>query len=125
MKFQLDTGAGTYAIRGYRPGAILVNDEELTRSFLITPDRLLKDWEPQGIDELQAAHLLILLELEPEIVLLGTGTVLHFPDPALTAVLTDRRIGVEVMDTAAACRSYMVLMSEGRRVAAAMLLGKN
>ncbi len=122
MKFQLDSGKGTYSIHGYSTGAVRVNQQELTRSFVIAPEHLIVDWAPEHINQLRSEHLQAISALKPEIVILGTGSRLHFPPPAVTASLTMQQIGVEVMDTAAACRIYMVLMSEGRNVAAGMIL---
>jgi uncharacterized protein len=122
MKFDLDYGLGRYAIRGYRTGAIVVNDETLTQSFIITTDRLVRDWPPQGFEELRVEHLDQIAALGPEIAVLGTGARLRFPSREVTAPLTRHHIGFEVMDTAAACRSFMVLSAEGRRVAAALLM---
>ncbi len=122
MKFELDHGTGRYAIRGYRPGAIVVNAETLTRSFIITADRLVRDWPPQGFEEMTAEHLDQIAMLRPEIAVLGTGKQLRFPSREITAPLARERIGFEIMDTAAACRSFMVLSAEGRRVAAALLM---
>ncbi len=122
MRLDLDTAAGTYAIRSYRAGAIVVNDEVLRESFIVTPERLLRNWPPQRWDEVAPEHFSSVIALEPEIVLFGTGETLHFPRPELGALFLRRHIGFEVMDTAAACRSYSILMSEGRRVAAALLM---
>ena len=96
--------------------------ETLTRSCVILPDHILRDWPPQRFSDLRAEHFAQLLELKPEIVVLGSGDRLRFPAPALTAQLFEQGIGVEVMDTGAACRTYNILMSEGRRVAAALLM---
>ncbi len=122
MKFERDHGLGRYAIRGFRPGAVVVNGETLTQSFIITTDRLVRDWPPQGFEEITLEHVDQIAALCPEIAVLGTGARLRFPSRAITAPFTQRRIGFEVMDTAAACRSFMVLSAEGRRVAAALLM---
>ena len=86
------------------------------------PDRLITDWTPVNTDDLTADHFEELIEFEPEVVILGTGEHLHFPHPSVTAELLTQGIGVEVMDTSAACRTYNVLLSEGRQVVAALLL---
>jgi uncharacterized protein len=83
---------------------------------------LVDDWRPQTLDELTEADLEAVLALQPEIVVLGSGTRQRFPDPRLTAAIMARGIGCEVMDTGAACRTYNVLVSEGRRAVAALLL---
>ncbi len=122
MKIIHDTGTATYRIRACQAGGILVGDERLTRSAVVLPERLIRDWPPNTFAELDAAHFEALAELDPEVVLLGTGATLRFPHPRVTAPLTRRSIGVEVMDTAAACRTYNVLMAEDRNVAAALLM---
>ena len=100
------------------------------------PDRSILDWQPQTLEQLSIENMQILAELGAEIILLGTGAKLQFPEPAMVAAAMGHRsfsldddtggligsIGVEVMDTAAACRTYNVLSSEGRNVAAALLM---
>lgn len=122
MKLDLDSRAPGYLIRAYERGRITVNEEVLTRSFVLTPERLLRDWPPQSAAELAAEHFELVAALEPEVVLLGSGARLRWPAAAVIAPLTRRSIAVEVMDTGAACRSYSILQSEQRRVAAALLM---
>ncbi|GAB4303132.1 MAG: Mth938-like domain-containing protein [Thiohalomonadaceae bacterium] len=136
MKFSQDTFGGGYAIRAYdaatvtiigpgtpsADGTIQPVSEVLRRSFALAPDRLLRDWPPQQYADLHREHFATLLALEPEVVLLGTGTSFRYPSPTLLAPLTARGIGVEVMDSGAACRTYNVLAGEGRQVVAAILI---
>ncbi len=140
MQIHHDYNTAAYTIRSYREGGVVIAtplppearhpeagpaDMDLTTieaSVVVTPQRLLTGWPPQRLDDLSAAHLEQLLELEPELILLGTGRRLRFPPAAVTAPLLQRGIGVEVMDTAAACRTYNFLMADGRRVAAALLM---
>ncbi len=140
MQIHQDYNLGAYTIRAYRTGEVVIaqplpeerrrpdsgpGDMQLTTvaaSVVVTPQRLLTDWAPQHHRELEPRHLENLLVLEPELVLLGTGRRLHFPPAAVTEPLLRRGIGVEVMDTAAACRTYNFLMADGRRVAAALLM---
>lgn len=122
MRLQLDNADATYLIRGYETGKVFVNDEAITSSCIVTPDQLVRDWPPQTVAELSAEHFQIVAELAPEIVLFGTGNQLYFPPREVTAPLNMRDIGVEIMDTAAACRSFSILAAEGRRVAAALLM---
>jgi uncharacterized protein len=79
-------------------------------------------WDAANFDALTAAHFERLVALEPEVVIFGSGARLRFAPPALLRALIERRIGVETMDTAAACRTYNVLANEGRTVVAALLL---
>lgn len=121
MKLHADLTPGTYRISAYGPGYVTINDERVAGSLIVTPNKLIADWPPQAFVELESTHLLAVLALEPEIVVLGTGVQQRFPDGPLLEPILTRGIGVEVMDTAAACRTYNILMSEGRQVAAVLL----
>ncbi len=122
MRFAEDDNTGRYRIQAYASGQVTVNHETLRHSLIVSPDRLIRDWPPQAFEDLSAAHLALALALEPEILILGTGARLRFPHPRLTGEIQRRGIGVEVMDTPAACRTYNILLGEQRRVAAALLM---
>lgn len=122
MKIQLESRTQANIIRAYAPGSITINQEVYRASLVVTPERIVADWPPRGFGDLTAAHFDALRDLNPEIVLLGTGKQLQFPLPPLTRSLVQAGIGFEVMDTGAACRTYNVLVNEGRRVAAALLM---
>ncbi len=109
-------------ISAYGAGFFVVNEERLEASIIVTPDRLVREWPPRSLSDLDAAAMVVLDSLEPEIVLLGTGARHRFPDPAVVGPLQAGGIGVEVMSTNAACRTYNILVGEGRKVAAALLL---
>jgi len=81
-------------------------------------------WAPGGFDALTESDFAALAALKPEVALFGSGATMRFPHPRLTRALTEARIGLEVMDTPAACRTYNILAAEGRRVAAAILVGR-
>jgi uncharacterized protein len=99
-----------------------VVDRVLTRSFLLAPDRLVEGWPVTSAAQLDVAAVDALAALTPEVVLLGTGARQVFPPREAQAALLRRRIGLEVMDNAAACRTYNLLAGEGRRVVAAIML---
>ena len=121
MKFsQADPGDG-YLIEGYEPGRILIGGKFFVSGLILTPRRLLPDWGPQVAADLTEAHIDALLELDPQVILLGTGARQVFPALALLARGMARGIGIEVMDTGAACRTYNILMGEGRQVVAGLL----
>jgi uncharacterized protein len=122
MRLKPDITGAANTIRAYDEGYIRINDQTIRRSLIVTPEKLITDWPPQSFTDLQADHLEQLLALDPEIVLLGTGARQHFPNPRLSSPLLSWGVGLEVMDTAAACRTYNFIMAEGRRVAAALLL---
>lgn len=121
MRFARENLAGNI-IRAYAAGEVTINEEIIRLSVIVTPERIIRDWLPQTFGELEAAHIARLDELQPEIIVIGTGARLQFPRPELTAGFLARGIGVEVMDTKAACRTYNILLSEGRRVVAALLM---
>ena len=122
VKIELDQVVGQNAIRSYAPGRVTVNQDIYETSIVVMPDRIIADWRPKLFDELTAADLDPVVAMNPEVVLIGTGHRLRFPAAGLTRSLVTAQIGFEVMDTGAACRTYNVLMAEGRRVAAALLI---
>lgn len=122
MKLHLDSTAGQYVFTSYGEGFVLVNGQRHERNLLVLPDRLQPDWLLGGFEDLTGAHFEALLQFEPDLVLLGTGSRLRFPQPGLYAGLMTRGIGVEVMDLGAACRTFNFLSAEGRRVAAALII---
>lgn len=122
MKLHLDRNAGQNAFTGYGPGYVMVNHLRYERSLVVLPDRLVEDWGVVAPGALTLGHMEGLAALAPEVLLLGTGARQVFPEPALLAPLAAAGIGLEVMDTSAACRTYNILMAEGRRVAAAIIL---
>lgn len=120
MKFQLDFGPATYQIQRYDAQSVTINDKIYTQSIIVMPEYL-SEWGVKGFRALELDHFQRLRALCPAVVLLGTGAKIHFPTPELLTPLAQDGIGVEVMDTPAACRTYMILMAEGRQVAAALL----
>jgi uncharacterized protein len=122
MKLSDDRIAGAFLVRSYSPGELRVGEETLRRSCVMRADQLLREWRPQSIEELTLEDLEAVIGLEPEIVVLGTGARQRFPRTELMAAVLSRGIGLEVMDTAAAARTYNVLVSEDRQVVAAMFV---
>ncbi|MDR9433078.1 MAG: Mth938-like domain-containing protein [Spiribacter sp.] len=122
MQFNQDTPDGVYRIIGYSDRNIQINEGRYERSLLLMPDVLQSDWGPASLAELASEHLAPIRALEPEIVLLGTGVVQQFPQRPLMLELIQAGIGLEVMDTSSACRTYNLLMAEGRRVLAALII---
>ncbi len=105
---------------GYGAGFVLVNDVRHEANIVVLPE-LLVPWDAPGFASLEAKHFEAIAALKPEVVLLGTGEKLRFPHPRLSRALAEARIGLEVMDIQAACRTYNILMAEERKVAAALL----
>ena len=122
MKFHLDAPGGVHQVRGYVPGQLRVNDRTHTASLILTATALIEPWRPTSAADITSADLEPLLGLAPEVVLLGTGAGQRFPGPEVLRILHEQRIGIEVMDTAAACRTFNVLVAEGRAVAAALIV---
>jgi len=143
MQFSQESDTSSYVIRAYRPGEVtlkepvtiesilsaaadpsqrsIVKNNSLSSSAIIMP-KLLLDWPPQTLSALSQLHVERIVELRPEIVLLGTGTTLTWPDDQVLTPLVNGEIGFEIMDTASACRTYNILMYEGRNVAAALIM---
>ena len=122
MKFTQDETGGGNVIQGYARGRVVINGKVFTQSLIVTPSEVIDNWRPTGFDHLNSDDFTQLAELAPEIVILGTGAVQRFPHPSLSHPLISGHIGMESMTTAAACRTYNILMGEGRRVAAALLM---
>jgi uncharacterized protein len=122
MKFSEDGGADIHRIDAYAPGRIVVDGRAYRVGLAVSPSRILESWGPVEPDELAPPHIAALLDLDPEVIVVGTGARQVFPHPAILAAAYARGVGVEVMDTGAACRTYNILASEGRRVTAGLLL---
>lgn len=123
MKFQPDTLAGVNTIARQEPGRVWVGATALSHSVIVPWQGEVLAWDAPAFDALTEAHFERIAALAPEVVLFGSGPRLRFVKPALLRPLIARRIGVETMDTPAACRTYNVLVSERRSVVAALLLG--
>jgi len=121
MKFTADSVSGN-VIRSYRPGEITVRDEILRCNTIIARDRIISDWQPAAIAAMSIADFAPVLDLQPEIILLGTGRKQRFPNIELLTSLLQSGIAIEVMETGAACRTFNVLLGERRAVVAALLV---
>ncbi|RLA09469.1 MAG: hypothetical protein DRQ60_06420 [Gammaproteobacteria bacterium] len=134
MKFTQENGGGRYRVRGYdatqvtvewgvvdEQGAPQLMSEALGRSFILTPDALLTADLPESVGKLSNEHLQPLVDAKTEVLLLGAGLASVFPAPELVSWLSRQGIGLESMNTAAACRTYNLLMLEDRRVAMMVL----
>ncbi|MFP6828743.1 MAG: MTH938/NDUFAF3 family protein [Gammaproteobacteria bacterium] len=122
MKFTLET-SDVNLISAWEPDAVRVGKEWYRSHLILSSQRILSDWTVTAPDRLQANDLSAAIELDPEIILLGTGNHLALPDIDLMAELADQGIGLEIMDTPAACRTYNVLIHESRNVVAALFIG--
>ncbi len=122
MQLSQESADFRYVLRGVTPEGVLVNQQVVSASFLLAPDRLVEGWRPPSVDVLEPADMDPVLALQPALVVLGTGPRQRFPSPAVMAALLVKGIGLEVMDNAAAARTFNVLATEGRRVVAGFLL---
>jgi uncharacterized protein len=122
MDLSLERPEGYLYVRRVAAHGITLIDRELTSSFLLAPDRAIENWPVTAPETLDASHVEALLALNPELVVLGTGARQAFPAAAFMAGFLRRNIGIEVMDNAAAARTYNLLADEGRRVVAAFIL---
>jgi uncharacterized protein len=121
MKLLPDAASGP-SITGYGPGWVSVNGEKFTNHLFINAQGGTELWQCPGFDALQASHFDVFAELQPELIIFGSGERIRFPHPSCLQNLYARRIGVETMDTYAACRTFNFLAGEGRRVIAALLV---
>jgi uncharacterized protein len=121
MKLHLTPAAGLQLFSGYGPGYVNVGNVRYEKCVVVTPQTV-SEWPVARFESLAPADFGFIAELKPEIVILGTGARQRFPGPALREALAATGAGVEIMDTPAACRTYNILASEGRKVVAAIVL---
>ena len=121
MKLHADTGSALNTVTAYGPGWIEINRHRFEGAVVLMPEGPVEAWSAQSFDTLVVGDFEPMLARSPELVLFGTGESQRFPHPRLLAPLTDRGIAVDSMTTHAACRTYNILMGEGRRVLAMLL----
>ena len=122
MKLHADQPQSLNTVTAYGPDYIEINLVRHTSSILVMPEGEIRPWPVNRFEDLEPVYFEQLAEFNPEVVLLGTVSRLRFPHPRLTASLSRRHVGVDAMDMQAACRTYNILMAEGRKVAAVLLL---
>ena len=121
MKLHLTSNEGRQLFSGYGSGYVAVNSVRYERNVLVSPAAVV-EWPVGDFETLTPADFAFIREVQPEIVILGTGARQRFPPPGLARALAASGAGVEVMDTKAACRTYNILVAEGRKVMAAILI---
>jgi uncharacterized protein len=119
LKLHAQAPSNLNTVTGYGPDHIDVNRTRHTGALILTPDAPVQPWEAGALEQLEARHFAAVLAHAPELVLIGTGPTQRFLPPPLTLPLAQARVGFEVMDTAAACRTFNILVGEGRRVVGA------
>jgi uncharacterized protein len=122
MQLTLENPDFKYLLRGTNKNTVLVNERWMEKSFILTPFELFESWRPNNIHELAVDDMQALLAFKPSVVILGSGQHHKFPVPAVLAACLTQGIGIEVMDNAAAARTFNVLATEGRKVAAGFLV---
>ena len=122
MKFAQDSQDEGYVITAYEDNSIAINGKEFNQSLIITAQRLHEHWGIDNIDQLSNEHIELVLSFKPELIIIGTGKNLVFPKIENYAKIIELGIGVDFMDTPAACRTYNILKSEDRDVVAGLIL---
>lgn len=124
MKFAQDFQHEGYVITSYDCNSICINGKTFSSSLIIAAAKLETDWDIATVESLQANHMDQLLSFEPELIIIGTGNSLVFPDVEVYSAIIRQGIGIEFMDTGAACRTYNILLGEGRDVVAGLIQNK-
>jgi uncharacterized protein len=122
MKFAQDSQDEGYVITAYGENSVSINGKSFNQSLIITQEKFDVNWGVATVELLQAAHIEQLLAFKPELIIIGTGNKLIFPAVEVYSDIIKHGIGVDFMDTRAACRTYNILMSEGRHVVAGLIL---
>jgi uncharacterized protein len=122
MKLSLESTQGRNLFTGYGEGYVDVNGARHRENVVVSADAVSPGWAPGSLEAVTAAHLEPLAAARPEVLILGSGAAFRFPRPEVLAPLYRAGVGVEVMDTRAACRTYNILLGEGRRVVAALIV---
>lgn len=122
MQLSLDPNKGNYYITAYAAGEITINDKRFKNNLIVAPNQIIENWPPQALNNIQISDLTAIRQLQPDIVLLGSGVNTEFPAVEIIGFFHQQHIGVEVMNTRSACRTFNVLISEGRRVVAGLIL---
>lgn len=120
MKFSEADNTNGYLIDAYDAQGVMIGKQRYTQGLIVTPTQIIAPWSLQPTD-LTAEFIDELLAFAPQIIVLGTGNRQVFPDPSLYFAVMERGIGFEVMDTGAACRTYNILIADGRRVVAGLM----
>lgn len=121
-RLDVDLKKALYQIRAFEEGRLLINDKEYNESIIVTPHKVIEGWGVPTIESLTASSLALILDLKPDVLLLGTGVKHHFIHPKIYSALLEQRIGVEVMSTSAACRTFNALTLDERHVVAALII---
>ena len=122
MKLQSDPHSGANTITGYGDGYVEINKTPYAHAVVLSSDGAISHWPVKAFEDLEANHFALLIDLKPELILIGTGKRQRFPKPELLKALISAKIGFEIMDSQAACRTYNILVGEGRQVLLALIV---
>jgi uncharacterized protein len=122
MKFAQDSQEDGYVITAYDDNSVSINGKKFSQSLVVASTRLHENWAIADIERLTSSHIELVLSFQPELIIIGTGNSLVFPAVETYSDIIGHGIGVDFMDTGAACRTYNILMSEGRDVVAGLIL---
>lgn len=122
MLLSEDSNDAQYQIKAYHPGEVRINTDCYTHSLIISTDTLITDWPPTTLDEATSAHIDTIFSLQPDVILLGTGEQAQQPSQLLRQALAKSPFAIEYMSNSAACRTFIALQAEARRVVAALLI---
>lgn len=122
LKLQSDPHSGANTITGYGDGYVEINQTPYKHSVLLSSDGATLEWSAKSFSDLEASHFSQMVNLKPELILIGTGRRQQFPQPELLKNLISAKIGFEIMDSQAACRTYNILVGEGRKVLLALIV---
>ena len=125
MKLQSDPHSGANTITGYGDGYVEINQTPYAHAVLLSSDGAISEWPVQSFEGLEPSHFTQMVDLNPELILIGTGSKQRFPKPELLKSLILAKIGFEIMDSQAACRTYNILVGEGRQVLLALIVEPN
>ena len=124
MELQLEIHQSGYCVGSFVDNVVLIGKVRYTSSLIVTPKQVVRDWPPQHPDQLTIDDLGMILALEPELILVGTGNALRFPDSVILKGVIRAGIGIDFMDSPAVCRTYNILAAEGRHVAAGIIIDR-
>lgn len=125
MQLSLDDNTAQYQIKAYDQGSLTINESSYQDSLIVCPNQLIHPWPVKSLETLAKADFDPIIQLEPDVLLLGCGNTLSFPGKDIIGYLAQNQIPLEVMDNSALCRTYSVLTAENRHVVAAIILNKN
>jgi len=121
MSLTQDFTEASFMITGVQPGCVMINNKAYSQSLVVSSDKLMIPWKVTHVDQLNENNLAAIFKAQPEIVLIGTGDQLILPEPKILALFAQQKIGLETMSTSAVCRTYGILVAEGRKASAAII----